>query len=137
MNNFLFLNKRGQKADFSWLKDLEKIIEHRFGRQKNISLALLTDPEIKKLNRVYRKKNKATDVLSFVINSEDTLGEVLISLEQARIAARKENKSLKSQLQLLSIHGILHLLGYDHEKSQKEAKKQKELEEDILSSLGR
>ena len=137
MNNFLFLNKRGQKADFSWLKDLEKIIERRFGRLKNISLALLTDLEIKELNRVYRKKNKATDVLSFVINSEDTLGEVLISLEQARIAAKKENKSLKVQLQLLSIHGILHLLGYDHEKSQKEEQKQKELEEEILNSLGR
>ncbi|MDD5749249.1 MAG: rRNA maturation RNase YbeY [Patescibacteria group bacterium] len=137
MANFLFLNKRGQRADFSWLGSLEKIINKRFGYLKNVSIALLSDKEMKELNRVYRGKDKATDVLSFSLAASDELGEVLISVNQARQAAKEKKQSLKSQLQLLTVHGILHLLGYDHERSAQEAKQQTKLEEEILGDLAK
>ena len=59
----------------------------------------------------------------------------MICLTQARRQAKLAKKTLKSELQTLTVHGILHLLGYDHEIGAKEASKQKQIEEEILSSL--
>ena len=131
----LNLNKAGQAADFAWLADLEKIIKSRFKLKKQISIALVAEKDIKELNRVYRKKNKITDVLSFELDNDYILGEVLICPEQARRQAKQKKQSYKSELQLLTVHGILHLLGYDHEKSNQEEIRQKEEEEQILSKL--
>ncbi len=129
------LNKRSQRADFSWILQLEKIIRRRFKTKKTISVALISDKEIKEYNRVYRKKNKVTDVLSFILGEDDTLGEVLISLEQAKRQAKQNKKTIKSELQWLTVHGILHLLGFDHEISKKEEERQKEEEQKILKLL--
>jgi probable rRNA maturation factor len=137
MNNLLFLNKRGQDADFSWLKNLENIVKKKFSLNKSISIALVSEKEIKDLNKVYRNKNKVTDVLSFSIDSEDALGEVLICLEQAKRQAKANQKTNKSELQLLTVHGILHLLGYDHERSDKAALEQEKLEQEILNILNK
>lgn len=131
------LNKNYIQADFSWLPKLEKIIIKKFNLKKQISIALIDDQAICQLNRVYRKKDKITDVLSFVINDSYVLGEVLISAEQARCQAKSKNNSYKSEFQLLTVHGILHLLGYDHEKSQKEAKRQEQAEKRILDELNK
>ena len=135
MSNLLFLNKRGFTADFSWLKNLEKILKKKTKLKKTVSIALLSEEEIKQLNRVYRNKNKITDVLSFTIASDDILGEVLICPNQARVQAKKNSQTNKQELQLLTIHGILHLLGYDHEASVKDAAKQERLEQEILKIL--
>ena len=131
----LVLNKRGQVADFSWLKRLQVILSRKFKIKSGISIALVTATEIKEFNRVYRHQDKITDVLSFSLDSKELLGEVVICLTQARRQARLAKKTLKSELQILTIHGILHLLGYDHEAGAKEAIHQKQIEEDILSLL--
>lgn len=128
----LELNKRSQRADFSWLAKLEKIIVSKFKIKKTISIALVSDAEIKEYNRVYRNKNKVTDVLSFVLDDNDILGEVLISLEQAKRQAKSNKKTIKSELQWLTVHGILHLLGFDHELSEAEDVRQKKEEQKIL-----
>ena len=76
------------------------------------------------LNRQYRKKNKPTDVLSFPLADElqpTLLGDVVISVETAARQAQRRGHSLREELQVLLIHGILHLLGYDHEVSRREA----------------
>lgn len=91
-----------------------------------LSLTLVTDAQIRKLNRAWRKKDKATDVLSFpnFLSGNDApalpgsggrlLGDVVISLETARRVARAQGVALRSELNLYLAHGLLHLLGHDH-----------------------
>lgn len=133
----IFVNKRSYSADFSWLLDLEKIIIKRFKLKKTISIALLSEKEIRELNRVYRRKDKVTDVLSFNIDSSENLGEVVICLAQTKKQATANHKTIKSELQLLTIHGILHLLGYDHELSEKEYLRQEKEQAIILKLLNK
>ena len=94
-----------------------------------LSLLLTDDVEIQELNRTYRDLDKATDVLSFpqdedaVNETGDTLlGDVVISVETAARQAEEHHLSFNEELILLTIHGILHLLGYDHERSPQEAR---------------
>lgn len=131
------INKRSNIADFSWLEKLDKIVKRRFKIKKTISIALVSDVEIKEYNRVYRNKNKVTDVLSFILDENEVLGEIVISLSQAKRQAKQNKKTIKSELQWLTVHGILHLLGYDHEKSEKEYLRQKKEEEEILKLLNK
>lgn len=136
-NKILNINKRSFNADFSWLTKLEKIVQKDFRVKKQISIALVLPKEIKELNRVYRKKDKVTDVLSFSLDSKDILGEIIICLAQAKKQAQEKKNSIKLELQLLTVHGILHLLGYDHEKSDKEFLRQSKMEQKVLEKLNR
>lgn len=133
-NNF-YLNKRAYQADFSWLPVLEKIVYKHFKLKQGISIALVSPQEIQVLNKVYRHKNKVTDVLSFNLDSDDLLGELVICLHKAKEQAKSHKKSLKEELQLLTVHGVLHLLGYDHELSEAEYLKQEIMQNKILSEL--
>lgn len=135
MPNLLIANSRQWRVDFSWLTELEFILKKQFKIKKEISISLLTPAEIKKLNKVYRHKDKVTDVLSFTLADEVLLGEVLICVDQAKKQAKIKGHNLKKELQILTIHGILHLLGYDHERSEAEWKKQTKLEADILKKM--
>lgn len=110
---------------------LRKIAETLLGALKQnraeLSIALVGDREMRPLNRKYRKKKKTTDVLSFLVEDQPVcgakiLGDVVISVEQARRQAKARGKTLKSEMATLLIHGILHLLGYDHEKSPRQAR---------------
>jgi probable rRNA maturation factor len=108
--------------------------------QAELSIALVGDKEMRPLNAKYRKKNKTTDVLSFSADSLATakrvlLGDVIISVEQARRQAKERNHSLKREMVILLIHGILHLLGYDHERSPRQAKIMADLEAKLLNRL--
>ena len=89
-----------------------------------LSIAFVDDETMKSLNRKFRKKNKTTDVLTFPAddsyvdparNTGRPLGDVVISLDQARRQAAEERHSLPTELRYLILHGILHALGYDHE----------------------
>lgn len=87
-----------------------------------VSILLTNDREIQKLNSSYRGKDKATDILSFPLLDKNStpvtsaLGDLVISLETAKRQAVKYKHSLNKELERLIVHGILHLLGYDHEK---------------------
>lgn len=135
MPDILLLNQRNYKLDFTWLKPLEKILKKEFKLKQEISLSLLKSAEIKKLNQVYRHKNKVTDVLSFVLAENNILGEVLICVDQAKKQAKAKGHSLDQEIKILAIHGILHLLGYDHEISEAHYIKQTKMEEKILNKL--
>lgn len=92
-----------------------------------LSIALVGDAEMRQLNAKYRKKKKTTDVLSFGVEnlpstSSQLLGDVIISVQQARRQAKDRNHTLRAEMVTLLIHGILHLLGYDHERSARQAK---------------
>src|SRR3989344_6454660 len=127
------INRGSRRADFSWLPALAKIVNSRFKLKQDISLALVSPALMKRLNRVYRAKDQVTDVLSFNIDNDLVLGEVIICPEQASRQARSRRVSYQSELKLLTVHGILHLLGYDHERSATAARRQLRLEHQILA----
>lgn len=80
------------------------------------NLIFCDNKKIRELNKHYRKKNKATDVLSFPFDDIDLLGEIYISLEMAKKQAKEFKVSLKEEIVRLFVHGLLHLIGYDHNK---------------------
>ncbi len=107
------------KADEDFLKRVaEKVLARR---QFDLSIALVDEKRIKELNKIYRKKNQPTDVLSF---SYDAGGEIVLCPKQ-----------IKGEIGRVLIHGILHLLGYDHEKNKKEAQRMQKREKYYLSKI--
>jgi probable rRNA maturation factor len=88
-----------------------------------VSIAIVDDDAMRNLNRQFRKKNKTTDVLTFPADDSDAdpnatgrpLGDIVISIDQARRQATDQKHSLATEVRYLILHGILHALGYDHE----------------------
>jgi len=80
-----------------------------------VAIAILPDARVKSLNRQYRRKNKGTDVLSFP-GTGDYLGDIAISRGIAQKQAKLLGHSVAVELRVLALHGLLHLLGYDHER---------------------
>ena len=81
-----------------------------------MTVAIVSDARVRALNRQYRKKDKATDVLSFTSEERGFLGDVVIASGVAARQAREAGHSLAIELRVLALHGLLHLLGYDHER---------------------
>lgn len=133
---------------------LEKALEtEEFEDDCEISLSFVDNEEIKELNKETRNKDAVTDVLSFpmleqeddgtlIIYDEDIvdgyvlLGDIVISAERALEQSEEFGHSFLREICFLAVHSILHLLGYDHERSEEEEKLQFEKQEAILSSLG-
>ena len=104
-----------------------------------LSIVLVSDAQIRRLNKLYRNKDKPTDVLSFPIGEKVNgwliLGDVVISVDTAKRQAQEFGYSLEKELKRLLVHGLVHLLGYDHELGGEEEKKFFELEEFVLREL--
>jgi probable rRNA maturation factor len=85
-----------------------------------VSVALVSDRRVRALNRTYRRKDYATDVLSFPDSQSPTgnrfLGDIVIARGVAKRQAREAGHSEQAELRVLALHGLLHLLGYDHER---------------------
>ena len=95
------------------LLTLEKL--DRLDRELDeVSIAFVDDEAMTSLNRKFRRKNKTTDVLTFA-GEDRFLGDIVISVDQARRQAVDEKHSLATEVRYLILHGILHALGYDHE----------------------
>ena len=88
-----------------------------------VNLVLVNDKEIRKLNRKFRKKDKATDVLAFPMKEEGILGDIAISVETAKRNAKRFGLSYREEIKRLAVHGVLHLLGYKHGKEMRRAEK--------------
>ena len=85
------------------------------GREAELSVTLVDDAEITRLNREYRGKDRPTDVISFSLGSSDQpLGDVYVGAEQARRQAEALAVPLSEELVRLAIHGTLHVLGHEH-----------------------
>ena len=80
-----------------------------------MTIAIVPDGRVQALNRQYRRKDKPTDVLSFPAEERGQLGDVVIALGVARRQAAAAGHPLGTELRILALHGLLHLLGYDHE----------------------
>jgi probable rRNA maturation factor len=81
-----------------------------------VSVALVSDARVRELNRRYRGRDYATDVLSFPSRERPFLGDIVIARGVARRQARSAGHSETVELRVLALHGLLHLLGYDHER---------------------
>ncbi len=129
-------NTTKSKIDSRLLKKAAQI----FGRNmkqggKEASLAIVGDQRIKTLNRLYRKKDKITDVLSFRSNEKNNfLGEIIICYPQIKRQAKRQGIPLKDELVFIFIHGLLHLIGYD-DKKQKDYEKMMKIGKKLCKSM--
>lgn len=110
--------------------------------ESELSILLIDDEEITHLNRHYLSRNHATNVLAFSMREGETqhlhpdiLGDVVISTETAQREAQQRGVTLDEEMALLLVHGILHLLGYDHESNPEEAAEMESKEQEILARL--
>jgi probable rRNA maturation factor len=111
----------------------------------SVNIILSDNKFIQSINKNYRKKNKPTDVISFAYRDDDLfprldynieeLGDIYISLEKASEQALAYEVPLKDELKRLLIHGILHLLNYDHEISAEEDKRMRDMEDKIFNEI--
>jgi len=107
-----FDNRSEFEFDIDFLQEIYESLT-----DKDIELVLTTDKEIQELNKIYRNKDKPTDVLSFPLEEMPgmPLGSIIISVDTAKRVANELGHSIEDEIKLLFIHGLLHLLGYDHE----------------------
>ena len=119
-------------VDTGWLEGVARqVLEAQgAGAKFELGLVIATGERVKQLNRDYLGKDESTDVLAFSAREEGTdqtpfihppdgllhLGEVIIAYPQAVIQAEEHQHSVKKELAILIIHGVLHLLGYEHDK---------------------
>jgi probable rRNA maturation factor len=80
-----------------------------------VTIALVPDVRVRALNRQFRRKDATTDVLSFPADEPGQLGDIVIAVGVARRQAAEAGHALATELRVLALHGLLHLLGYDHE----------------------
>jgi len=131
-------NLQKKEIDLKFLKRVA--LKFLKNEDKKVSIVLVDEKKIRELNKKFRKEDKFTDVLAFPLGGEfistrDLLGEVIISVEIAEKQAKERNHSLREELTLLLIHGILHLRGYDDEKEEKKKLMEKK-EREVLVCLG-
>lgn len=106
---------------------LERACEILDSHDGQVNFVIVSDAQIQNLNREYRKKNKPTDVLSFPYEDEKwpevgekIFGEIFISIDTAKLQAKEKGHSLEKELEILFVHGLLHLMGFDHQNDAEE-----------------
>lgn len=102
---------------------LIKKILTKEGQKGRINLVLINDQEIRELNKKFRRIDRATDVLSFNMNEDGVLGDIAISTDTAKRNAQRYRVSLPREMKRLVVHGVLHILGYDHGEEMRRAEK--------------
>lgn len=121
------------------MKRLQKVLNScakALGAKKDmqVSIGFVSKAQMRMLNKIWRKKDRVTDVLSFGLDEGSLKGEILLCYDQAVIQAREMGHSTRDELCFLIVHGILHLWGFDHEKPA-DAKKMFSLQDKILHTL--
>lgn len=119
----------------------------KFTDDAEVSVTFVNNDEIRRLNNEYRNIDKVTDVLSFPLGENGVydfnnetgaymLGDIVISIQTALKQAKLYGHSLEREIGFLTVHSMLHLLGYNHEQGGVEARNMRETEEQILDNLG-
>ena len=133
-------NARGKVSRRELRNIALKVLELVQQDQTELSIALVDNRTIRALNAKFRNQDAPTDVLSFpaderVDSGIRLLGDVIISVEKAAVQAKERKRSLHEEIVTLLVHGILHLIGYDHERSQRDARIMAGLEKKIYRAL--
>jgi rRNA maturation RNase YbeY len=132
--------RRFAKRQASVSRAAESILASVGESQSELSLELVGDRRMRRLNRMYRKKDRTTDVLAFPMRESHNpcptlLGDVVISVPTALRQAKESGRSVSDELAALLVHGVLHLCGYDHERSAREALRMRRRETAIVKML--
>ncbi len=143
MSDFEVIDKVDYK-DYEYLYDLlEFTLEKLNIENSTFSVILTDDEEVHYLNKTYRNIDRTTDVLSFALNDNgafpgpiNVLGDIFISIPKMKEQAIEYSHSEKRELSFLALHGLLHLLGYDHTKGPKEEEEMFGLQKEILNEKG-
>jgi probable rRNA maturation factor len=137
-------NLTTSEVDENFIRKVAEFILKREKKEGDISIALIGQNRIRKINKFYRGRNRVTDVLSF--RKEETkeefflpkeikeLGEILLCLRELKKRAKRKKSKFEIELSKSLIHGILHLLGYTHKEEEK-AKVMREKEEKYLKEI--
>ena len=137
--------------ELSWLQGIAQqvLVAQGADAEAELGLVIATQERVRQLNRDYLGRDEPTDVLAFSAREEAGtdfppfvqppdgvlhLGEVIISYPQAAIQAEEHQHSIKKELAILIIHGVLHLLGYEHDKTELE-RQMRAREEEVLSYI--
>lgn len=132
-----------------WEEKINKVVaiclqEEQIPEEAEVDLLFVDNEAIREMNREYRDKDSATDVLSFPmyeadeeIDDEDEIlfGDIVISLERAQEQCEEYGHSLEREVMYLLVHGLLHLAGYDH-MEEEEKKEMRAREEELLAVIG-
>jgi probable rRNA maturation factor len=114
------------------IKIVEKFLKYNKIKNKDVSIAFVGDAEMRRINKIYRRIDKATDVLSFS-GEGDFLGEIIISPAQIKKQAAEFSKgSFRKELAFILVHGLLHLLGHN-DRTEKEKKLMLKLGEKFIN----
>lgn len=142
----LLVNQSRDRAPEAWLRRWVKALARALKREvkgarvkeigrRELVIVLVTSAEMRRMNHLYRGKNYATDVLSFESADPDCIGELLICPPVVRAQAKRTGLSERGELGFMTVHGVLHLLGYDHETSKKDEAKMFALQDRLYAVL--
>ena len=144
--------QRAVAVNCAWLsRTAEAVLSAAHAEAAELSLVLVSDRRMRALNQRYRKKDRPTDVLAFPLLergqiylsrrktnlSPVLLGDVVISMPTAKRQAAALEHSLSEEVARLLVHGVLHLLGYDHERSERDALLMARKEQAVLRAVAR
>lgn len=143
MNDFDIIDKYGYK-EYDYLGDVLDYTLNKLKIYNSTFTVILTDDiEVHFLNKTYRNIDRTTDVISFAFNDNgqtpgpiNVLGEIYISIPKMKEQAISYLHSEKRELSFLAVHGLLHLLGYDHTLGDAEEKEMFDLQKEILNEKG-
>jgi probable rRNA maturation factor len=114
-NHIFFQNRSGIRVRATDLRNFAGELRGRLKLKGAVAVLICTDREIRAMNKAFRGKDKATDVLSFPSEIRGHAGDLAISAETANRNARALKLSLNDEMKILVLHGMLHLAGFDHE----------------------
>lgn len=143
MNQYEIVNESKMEVDYSFLpKVIDKCLSLEGIKSSIFSIIFIDDEKMQELNNTYRGIDRTTDVLSFafedneeVITSDRILGSIFVSIPKMEEQASEYGHSKTRELSFLVVHGLLHLLGYDHTKGEKEEKEMFSRQELVLNEF--
>lgn len=143
MRDYTIIDEYGYEGDYSYLDDLFDLMFDKLNFDGIFSVTFIGDEKMHEMNKNYRGIDRTTDVLSFAlndahddVNSEiNVLGDIFVSIPKMKEQATEYGHSEKRELSFLCIHGLLHLLGYDH-MTEKDEKEMFSLQKEVLNDAG-
>ena len=142
-SNFEFIDEFGVDFEYDYLNDVcNHTLEKLKVKNAFFDVIFIDDEKMHEMNKEYRGIDRTTDVLSFALEDNDNikseireLGDIFVSIPKMKAQAKEYGHSEKRELSFLVCHGLLHLLGYDHTRSEEEEKLQFGLQDEILNDL--